>query len=142
MLKGSVIILLIAFIRVASANDANIREAMSFEFSRLVYLIKHNAWQELKEYESKNIKCGFGPGEEGYGCIEKMMKNDLECKREVLFALEQGCHFEQREGGASCLAPPQYSDPKVLMPLNSRVSLRYAKETSKVTIDFMICGGD
>ena len=132
---------ILAFL-MSAAWAYDLRSEFAFKYAQLVQLIEQEAWEELGAYESKDIKCGFGPGEEGQGCIQRMFLSDSQCKEKILFALNQGCKITQEEEKANCIAPPQLQEPNVVLPLNARVSLSYEPSRSEIRIESMICGGD
>ena len=137
---SSVLTSCILLVSVAWAQD--FKAEFAVEYSRIVELISSESWRELRPYESKNIKCGFGPNEEGAGCVENLLLDNPQCKEKILFALNQGCNIIQRGEQTKCLAPAQGQDPDIILPLSARVELNYEASTSKVTIRSMICGGD
>jgi len=136
------ILLTVFIIFVNSAWGYEFKDEFALEYAKIIGLIESNSWEELKNYESKKTKCGFGPNEEGLGCIENLLANNKQCKDKILFALYQGCKVVRGNKQTNCFAPPQSKDPDVIFPLQARVILSYESSVSQVTIDSMICGGD
>ena len=107
-----------------------------------MHLVEQNAWDQLKQYETEMTKCGFGPNQEGLGCIKNLMQNSRSCKAEILFALKQGCHIVKGKDQIECVSPPQFLNSSVVIPSTARVRFRYNIANEKVSIRSFICGGD
>jgi hypothetical protein len=92
----------------------------------------------LAALETDATKCGFGPGEEGMGCISRMMEENKACKEEVVIALKQGCAMI---GTSECVSPPQVVDSKILYA-GPRIHLAFAENGKSLTALSLLCGGD
>ena len=110
-------------------------------YARFIYEFQGNNWAQMNKYETKNTKCGFGPGEEGVGCIEKVYRPNHQCINEMLFSLKQGCKIQSGRNELSCISPPQWADQSIII-LGPRASFTYNTETNTMSVNSLICGGD
>jgi len=140
-MKNSLLFVL-PIILISSAWAYEFKDSFSAEYAQIIELIESNSWKEIEDYESENIKCGFGPNEEGPGCIENLLSNNHQCKEKILFALYQGCKLVHESKQTKCFSPPQSKDQDIIFPPLARVVFRFESSNSQVTIDSMICGGD
>ena len=127
---------------VVFATDFLGKDIFRFEYAHIVHLVEQDAWDQLKQYETEMTKCGFGPNQEGLGCIKNLMQNSRSCKTEILFALKQGCHIVKGKDQIECVSPPQFLNSSVVIPSTARVRFRYNIANEKVSIRSFICGGD
>jgi len=136
--------LLIVCLIVGSTSASSIQDKIRSDYGQIVYYLSNMAFDKLKMYESSNIKCGFGPGEEGVGCIEKMISNDSSCMNKILFAVEQGCELKMKGDKYQCFSPPQSSRENIILPSVARAVFTFDPSVSKprLMINSLICGGD
>ena len=113
----------------------------TMRYAQFIYELQGNHWGQMKKYETNNTKCGFGHGEEGAGCIERVYRNNQQCISDVLFSLKQGCKMQPSQNGMSCISPPQWADQSVII-LGSRASFTYNAEKDTISVNYLICGGD
>jgi hypothetical protein len=85
----------------------------------------------------KTTKCGFGPGEEGTGCIKRTLESNPVCKEDLVLALKQGCAML---GADKCISPPQAGNKDILYP-GPRIVISFTDYKS-VVISSLACGGD
>jgi len=124
------------------ATDFSGKDKFRSEYAHIVNLVEQDAWDKLKQYETEMTKCGFGPNQDGLGCIKNLMQNSPSCKTEILFALKQGCHIVKGKEQIECVSPPQFLNSSVVMPNTARVSFSYNIASEKLSINYFICGGD
>jgi len=106
MKKSIVLVALITVAMIEVTRATTIRESIQSDYAQIEYYLSQMAFDELKAFESKNIQCGFGPGEEGLGCIKQMIDREPSCLNNLLFALRQGCKLDENDGTFNCFAPP------------------------------------
>jgi len=124
------------------ADGTTFRENIRSDYAQIVHYLSQMAFDELAVFESIDIKCGFGPGEEGPGCIRQMLERDSACLNKVLFALNQGCELEQKSAGLQCTAPPQWNNDNIILPSVARATFIFDASKSRLLIQSLICGGD
>ncbi len=125
------------------ANDDLLQHRSGFvmRYSQFIHEFQGKNWDRMRKYETKNTKCGFGPGEEGIGCIEKVYSNRHECIDKILFSLNQGCKLHESQSELSCTSPPQWLDQSIII-FGARASFTYNAEKDSILVKSLICGGD
>ena len=137
------IVLTLSITLISSVFADELRDKYYAEYEEIISLVESSSWETLKAYETKYTKCGFGPNEEGLGCIENLLSSSQECKEKILSALYQGCKLVQEGKKTRCFAPPQSIDSDVIYPSQqARVMLGFVSSDSQVTIESIICAGD
>lgn len=107
-------------------------------YAELIHALDEKAIGSLAALENQATRCGFGPGEEGIGCIRRIMENNQICKKEVVLALKQGCAMV---GTDECVSPPQAADANILYA-GPRIHLAFAENGKSLTVVSLVCGGD
>lgn len=141
MFRLTLVLMLLPLAFPAKANPPQYKGEFTMRYAQFIYEFQSKNWRQMKKYETKNTKCGFGPGEEGIGCIEKVYRNNEECMSEVLFSLKQGCKRHPSQNGLSYTSPPQWIDQSMII-LGSRASFTYNTEKDTLSVNHLICGGD
>ena len=143
MIKHIIATLLVITVAAAGYVGASeTRDAMLSSYSEIVNLFTNQSFDLLSRFESESIKCGFGPLEEGPGCIQTLVSNNPECLGKIVFALEQGCKIQEANDAYQCYAPPQSLDEDTLLPGGARAIFTYDASVSRLVIDSLICSGD
>ncbi len=107
-------------------------------FAELVHALDGGGITYLEKLGTPSTKCGFGPGEEGPGCIRRILESNQACKKELMSALKQGCAMV---GSSQCISPPQAADGKILYA-GPRIQLAFAEDSKSMAITSLVCGGD
>ena len=141
MLRLLIVVMLLPLALQAEAKPPQYKGEFTMLYAQFIYEFQSKYWEQMTKYETNNTKCGFGPGEEGIGCIEKVYRNNQECMNEVLFSLKQGCKRYPSQNELSCTSPPQWSDQSIII-LGARASFTYNTENDTISVNHLICGGD
>lgn len=107
-------------------------------YAELIHALNGGNTDSLSALETRLTKCGFGPGEEGTGCVKRILESHRTCKKEVVQALKQGCAMT---GDNACVSPPQAASTDILYA-GPRIHLDFAADGKSMTIASLICGGD
>jgi len=100
----------------AEMNTPQHKSDFTMKYAQFIFAFEYENWNQVSKFENSKTKCGFGPGEEGIGCIEKKYSSDEKCMKDVLFALNQGCRIDSTQKDYSCTSPPQWGSE----PIKSR----------------------
>lgn len=130
--------LMISVLLASSASGVEEGSERYWKYAELVYAIDKNNFSHLEKLETPLTKCGFGPGEEGNGCLRRILDSRQGCKNEVLLALKQGCAMS---GDNECTAPPQAADASILY-VGPRIHLAFSPDGNTITIISLLCGSD
>lgn len=121
-----------------SAQVPGNESEMPWTYAEFVHALRGQDFSHLETLATDLTKCGFGPGQEGKGCIGRLMESDQSCRAEVLSAVNQGCAMV---GDNECIAPPQAADDNILYT-GPRIHLSFAESSDAMTVTSLICGGD
>ncbi|BCB71492.1 hypothetical protein HMEPL2_18430 [Vreelandella aquamarina] len=110
----------------------------SWAYAELIHALDGGGIAYLEKLETPSTKCGFGPGEEGAGCVRRTLESNQACKKELVFALKQGCAMV---GSSQCISPPQAADAKILYA-GPKIQLTFAEGGKSMAIASLVCGGD
>lgn len=110
----------------------------SWEYAELIHALDGGGIAYLEKLETPSTKCGFGPGDEGTGCIKRTLESNQVCKRELVFALKQGCAMV---GSSQCISPPQAADANILYA-GPKIQLAFTGGAKSMAIASLVCGGD
>ncbi|MCI5141916.1 MAG: hypothetical protein D3909_09370 [Candidatus Electrothrix sp. ATG1] len=141
MFRLLLMVMLLPLTLQAKENPPQHRGEFTMRYAQFIHEFQGRHWQQMKKYETEITKCGFGPGKEGIGCIEKVYSNNHECINEVLFSLKQGCKVHNSKGEILCISPPQWNDQSIII-LGARASFTYNAEKDTISVNHLICGGD
>lgn len=141
MFRLLIVVMLLPLTLQAKENSLQYRGEFIMSYAQFIHEFQSHHWHQMKKYETKATKCGFGPGEEGLGCIEKVYSNNNECINEVVFSLKQGCRIHNSQSELSCTSPPQWNDQSIII-LGARASFTYNSEKDTISVTYLICGGD
>lgn len=106
-------------------------------YAELVNALESGGAAYLEKLGTTTTKCGFGPGEEGAGCIKRTLKSNPFCKEELLLAFKQGCTMLEAN---KCISPPQAGNDDILYP-GPRIVIAFTDDKS-VVVSSLACGGD
>ena len=53
----------------------------SWRYAELVHALDKGDIAYLEKLETPSTKCGFGPGEEGVGCVRRTLESNQTCKK-------------------------------------------------------------
>lgn len=139
MYKQKVIFpLMIGILLTSSAFGSEAASERAWSYAELVHALDGDNIDYVASLGSRSTKCGFGPGEEGKGCVRRVLETRQACRKEVLLALKQGCAMT---GNRECISPPQAADAGILY-VGPRVHLSFSEDGRSMTIASMVCGGD
>lgn len=110
----------------------------SWAYAELIHALDGDNVVHLEGLTTPFTKCGFGPGEEGLGCVKRVLGSNQTCKKEVVRALKQGCAMV---GSTACVSPPQAANAEILYA-GPRIHLAFAESGKSITITSLVCGGD
>jgi len=125
----------------ATEDMENYKDEIRWGFSGFIQSFQSKNWSRISEYETKATKCGFGPKEEGIGCIRNAIIRSETCVTDMLFSLKQGCKFSRNKNIISCTSPPQWHDESIII-LGARASFEFNMKNKKISVNQFICGGD
>lgn len=131
-------ILVVGILLTSPAVGSEAASERAWTYAELVHALDGNNIDHVEGLATRFTKCGFGPGEEGKGCVRRVLETDQSCKKEVLRALKQGCAMA---GNGKCIAPPQAVDGDILY-VGPRIHLAFSEDGSSMAIMSMVCGGD
>ena len=94
-----IVLALLPFFTHAEQSQLHFKGDFTMKYAQFIHEFKSKSWAEMTKYENKNTKCGFGPSEEGVGCIEKHYSGNENCIEEMLFSLRQGCKITAKGSG-------------------------------------------
>lgn len=135
------LLLFFPYITMAGDRTESFKTEFRWQYGSLFHMIETGSWAEVSKLESAHVKCGFGPGEDGKGCIKRVYGSNSSCVNKLLFALRQGCRIKNESNTLSCVSPPQWEDENIII-LGSRASFSFNSVTQKIQIDSLICDGD
>jgi len=141
MKKLLILAILFPFILQAEESPQLVNEEFMWKYAEFMELVRTKNWEGISAFERENTKCGFGPGQEGVGCIQKVINRRERCRADILFSLKQGCKVTHNNDVVSCVSPPQWGDESVII-LGGRVSLVFDIRNKKTFVSHFICGGD
>lgn len=110
----------------------------SWAYAELIHALDGGSVVHLEGLTTPVTKCGFGPGEEGVGCVKRVLGSNQACKKEVVRALKQGCAMV---GPTACVSPPQAANAEILYA-GPRIHFAFAESDKSITITSLVCGGD
>ena len=125
----------------AESRQTQIKGDFTMKYAQFIHAFQSKNWAQLTKYETKGTKCGFGPGEEGVGCIERRFASNERCIEEMLFSLKQGCKVTTNDSNMSCTSPPQWVEDSIII-LGARASFTYDVKSKSIYVNHFICGGD
>lgn len=141
MKKLLILAILLPLILQAEESPKLVNDAFMWKYAEFMELVRTENWEGISVFERENTKCGFGPGQEGVGCIQKTINRRERCRADILFSLKQCCKVTHNQGVVSCISPPQWGDESVII-LGGRVSLVFDIRNKKTFVSHFICGGD
>lgn len=121
---------------VAPAIEAGIDK--HWAYAELMNSLEMGSATYLEKLETDTTKCGFGPNEEGTGCIKRALDSNPDCQEELVLALKQGCAME---GSNKCISPPQASNSNILYS-GPRIILAFGDDVDSVSVSSIACSGD
>ena len=125
----------------AESSQSEVKGDFTIKYAQFIYEFQSKNWARMTKYEKTGTKCGFGPGEEGIGCIERRYASNDSCIEEMLFSLKQGCKITTNHTNMSCTSPPQWADDSIIT-LSARASFTYDVKSKSISVNHFICGGD
>ncbi len=141
MVKLIITLLLLPILANATEGLEKHKDELRWGFSDFVQSLQSKNWDQISKFETKVTKCGFGPDEEGLGCIRKAIHIDKQCADKMLFVLKLGCKIEKTHEYLSCASPPQWLDESIIT-LGARASFSFNLKSKSVVVNHFICGGD
>lgn len=141
MIRLFVLLILFPILAHGETDTLDYKDAFRWAYIDFIQALSSNNWDRISELETKLTKCGFGPGEEGDGCIKRVIESNNKCLEDMLFSLKQGCKIKQSGINVSCISPPQFTDEAILIS-GARASFSFNQNANKLIVDSFICGGD
>ena len=136
-----ILIIFLPLTVLADDKSRSLKTEFTMQYGEFVAAVETKDWKRIATFESKTIKCGFGPGEEGPGCINKVLTRNDGCLDKILFVLKQGCKIKSSLKSLSCTSPPQWADESIII-MGARIRLNFDRENKRMLVSHLICGGD
>lgn len=136
-----ILIILLPLTVLAVDKTQSLKTEFTMQYGEFIAAVETKDWRRIATFESKTIKCGFGPEEEGPGCMKKVLSRNNGCLDEILFVLKQGCKINSSLGSLSCTSPPQWADESIII-MGARVRLNFNRKSKRMLVSHLICGGD
>ena len=125
----------------AEQSQSQVKESFTMLYAQFISEFQSKNWAQITKHEKKSTKCGFGPGEEGIGCIKNLYSANESCMEKMLFSLKQGCIINSNNNVLSCTSPPQWANKSIII-LGARSSFTFNAENKTMSVNSFICGGD